>query len=107
LEPLITRPAIDTFFDHWPEDIKSKMRSEFREKMNDAQNGYAECKVLVSESHPVTGDSLLSTFARNIAELCGNSPTDPNVHMIPYGIAVESYKKLDLAKHIVSVAEVL
>ncbi|MDP9009985.1 MAG: hypothetical protein M3N91_14980 [Pseudomonadota bacterium] len=50
---------------------------------------------------------MLSTFARNIAELCGNSPTDPNVHTIPYGIAIESYKKFDLAKHIVSVAEVL
>lgn len=107
LEPLIVGPAVDAFFDHWPEDMKLKMRGEMRGKMNDAQKGYAECKGMVSESHPITGNSLLSTFARNIAELCGNSPTDPSVHMIPYGIAVESYKKLDLTKHIESVAEVL
>jgi hypothetical protein len=107
LEPLITGPAVDAFFDHWPENMKSKMRSEFRGKMNDAQIGYAECKGMVSESDPINSNSLLSTFARNIAELCGNSPTDPHVHMIPYGIAVESYTKLDLAKHMESVAAVL
>ena len=62
---------------------------------------------MVSETAPVTGDSLLSTFARNIAELCGNSPTDPLAHTFSYGVAVESYEKLGLARHIEAVGKVL
>lgn len=107
LDPLIVGPSVDAFFDHWPEDLKSKMRSEFRGKMNDAQLGYAECEGMVSDSNPLTSNSLLSTFARNVAELCGNSPTDPLAHMIPYGIAAESYKQLELTKHIEDVGKVL
>jgi hypothetical protein len=107
LEPLIVSPAVDAFFDHWPEEYKVRMRSEFRQKFNDAQRGYGECKGMVSDTSPVTGNSLLSTFARNVAELCGNSPTNPLVHVIPYGIAVESYKQLDLANHIDAVGKVL
>lgn len=107
LDPLIVGPSVDAFFDHWPEDLKAKMRTEFRGKLNDAQRGYAECKGMVSDSNPITGNSLLSTFARNVAELCGNSPTDPIAHMIPYGIAAESYKQLELGKHIESVSKVL
>jgi len=68
LDPLITGPAVDAFFDLWPDDMKPKMRSEFRGQKNDTRSGYAECKGMVSVSDPINGNSFLSTFARNIAE---------------------------------------
>jgi len=107
LDPLIVGPAIDAFFDHWPEDRKAGMRSEFRRKLNIAQREYSACRGLVSDVNPVTGDSLFSTLARHVAELCGKSLTDPTAHVVPYGIAIEAWKQLQLDKHIEAVGKVL
>jgi len=37
LGPIIVGTAINSFFLHWPEDLKEKLRSEFYEKLNDAE----------------------------------------------------------------------
>ena len=107
LDPLIVDPAIEAFFPHWPDDLKSGLRSEFRQKLNNAQRGYSACKGLISEDNPVTGNSLFSTLARNIAELCGHSPTDLAAHIVPFGAAIDAWKHLSLEKHIEAVGKVL
>jgi len=43
LGPLISSVAIDTYFAHWPEDLKQKMTDEFYQKINDAELEYTEC----------------------------------------------------------------
>lgn len=107
LGPLIVEPAIETFFGHWPDDLKAGMRSEFYQKMNDARQDYSKCQGLISDDKPVTGNSLFSTLARNVVDLCGDSPTDPAAHIVPYGIAIEAWKKLSIDKRIEAVGKVL
>ena len=43
LGPLISSVAINSYFAHWPEDLKQKMTDEFYQKLNDAELEYAEC----------------------------------------------------------------
>lgn len=107
LEPLIVGPAIDAFFGHWPEDLKTKMRGEFRSKLNKAQAEYARCRGLLSEENPITGDSLFSMLARHVSELCGQSPTDPATHLAAYGTAIEAWKQLQLDRQMTEIAKVL
>src|SRR6266566_6578755 len=73
LGPLLSSTAVDSFFHHWPEDLKEKMRSEFYSKLNDAEVEYSKCKELLSKSSPLTGSSLFSQLARNVAELSGDA----------------------------------
>jgi hypothetical protein len=107
LGPLIAEPAIEAFFGHWPDDLKAKMLSEFYQKMNDAQLDYSTCHELISKDNPITGNALFSKLARNVAELCGDSPTDPAAHIVPYGVAIEAWGQLHLDKHIEAVEKVL
>jgi len=73
LGPIIVGASIDSFFIHWPEDLKGKMRSEFYEKLNDAEIEYSSSKELLSKDKPFTGDSLTSKLARNVTQLIGDS----------------------------------
>ena len=47
LGPLIAGTAIDSFFLHWPEDLKDKMRSEFYNNLNNAELEYGTSKELL------------------------------------------------------------
>ena len=67
--PIISSTAVDSFFQHWPGDLKEKIQSEFYEKLNDAEIEYSTCKELFSEEKPLTGNSLFSKLAQNISSL--------------------------------------
>ena len=41
LGPCISSIAVDSFFAHWSENLKEKMRNEFYEKLNDAELEYS------------------------------------------------------------------
>lgn len=69
LESLIPPSAIDSYFDHWPTNLKEKMVGEFTQKLCDAEAEYTE---LILQSKPDEG--FINTFvllARHIADLCG------------------------------------
>ncbi len=95
LGPCISSVAVDSFFDHWPENLKEKMGNEFYEKLNDAELEYANCKELFSEKDPITGDSLFSKLARNVADLSGNS-MNPIVVVRIVSSAADSWKEMEL-----------
>lgn len=95
LGPLISSTAVDSFFGHWPEDMKERVRDEFLEKLNDAELEYSTCKELLSEKNPLTGDSLFSKLTRNVAELSGNS-MNPAVLTLVISTGVDAYKGLQL-----------
>lgn len=95
LGPLISSTAVDSFFGHWPEDLKEKIRSGFFAKLNDAEVEYSTCKELLCEESPLTGNSLLSRLARNIGELSGNS-SDPGTFVIVISSAVDAIKATNL-----------
>ncbi len=73
LGPIIVGTAIDSFFLHWPEDLKEKMRSEFYENLNNAELEYGTSKELLSKDEPFTGESLISKLARNVTEAIGDN----------------------------------
>jgi hypothetical protein len=54
-------------------DIRRQIRDEFYEKLNDAELEYSTCKESLSEKNPLTGDSLYTKLAHNVAELSENS----------------------------------
>ena len=95
LGPLISSTAVDSFFAHWPEDLKEKMRSEFFTKLNDAELEYSTCKGLLSKESPLTGNSLFPRLARNVADLSGNS-MNPAALMFIIGAAVDAFKTMSL-----------
>ena len=69
LGPIISSTAVDSFFQHWPNDLKEKIQSEFYENLNDAEIEYSTCKELFSEEKLLTGNSLFSKLAQNISNL--------------------------------------
>lgn len=95
LGPLISSTAVDSFFAHWPEDMKEKIRDEFYQKLNDAELEYSRCKDLLSGRNPFTGDSIFSKLARNIAGLSGNS-MNPAFLTLVISTGVDVYKGLHL-----------
>jgi hypothetical protein len=106
LGPLISSTAVDSFFAHWPEDMREKIRDEFYEKLNDAELEYSTCKELLSEKNPLTGDSLFTKLARNVAELSGNS-MNPAILMLVITSGVDAYKGLKLDALVKNAGEVL
>ena len=71
---LIPSVAVDSYFAHWPDDVKEKMTGEFIEKLNDAEIEYTE---LVRNSKSENGgDKFLEMFsllASHISDLCGSN----------------------------------
>jgi hypothetical protein len=93
--PLISSTAVDSFFAHWPENLKEKIRSDFYSKLNDAEIEYSTCKEFLSKESPLTGNSLFSKLARNVAELSGN-PMNPATLVFVIGTALEAYRAMNL-----------
>lgn len=69
LAPLMAAAAVDSFCSRWPEDRKSKLRSDFCDDLNDADIAYAKCEpVLVSRDEPLTGNTLLAKLVGRVVE---------------------------------------
>jgi hypothetical protein len=111
LGPLMASVAIDSYFAHWPDDMKEKMMSEFYEKLNQAELEYTESTQFDSAKQ---GDNRLtqklrSLFMRlgsNISSLSGNGESDIAVVMPVVEIAINEWKKMELDKVIVEVKRV-
>ena len=95
--PIITETAIDSFFKHWPEDLKSKMYSEFYENINKAEYEYSESKELISNEKPFTSNSLFSMLSRNIAELL-EKPFNIATFTIIFSTTTKEFSEMKLAE---------
>jgi hypothetical protein len=69
VRPLIIPSAVDAFFGCWPEKFKSRIESEFYNKLNDAEMEYASCKGLFPERELVGKTDMFSRLAINILDL--------------------------------------
>jgi len=94
LGPLICSTAVDSFFGHWPENLKEGLRSDFYTKLNDAEIEYSACKELLSEK-PFTGNALFEKLAQNVADLSGEE-MNPATIILVIASAVDAYKSMNL-----------
>ena len=60
---------MDSFFRHWPENLKTKTRNEFYGKLNDAEVEYSECRGVLSPDDPPNRDTLIGRVAGNAADV--------------------------------------
>jgi hypothetical protein len=95
LGPVVSSTAVDSFFAHWPENLKENMKTDFYVKLNDAEVEYSNYKELFSKEPPLTSNSLFSKMARNVAELSGN-PMNPEILVFVISSAVDAYKTMNL-----------
>ena len=63
----IPATAIDSYFAHWPSNLKEKMIGEFMERLNDAEGEYAAC----TADGEIARIPMLLT--QNVSELLGRS----------------------------------
>ncbi|GEM_PF-3568447 len=80
LRPLVAKCFVAGLFDHWPEDLKSKIEQEFLENLNNTEAEYQKCPSLSDEdkNELYTGNGMIDALARKVAELMG-SPSNPVV----------------------------
>jgi hypothetical protein len=100
LYPLIIRPTIEAIFEHWPQNLKDGMESEFIENLGRAEIEYGECKQLLNRDNPLAQDALFSKFAGNVCEQLGAEKTDTAAYartfMRVLELATNSFNQLDL-----------
>lgn len=106
LGPLLASTAVDSFFRHWPEDLKTKMNSEVYQKLNDAEVEYAGCRGLLSPDDPLSRDSLIGRVAGNVADLW-ERPSDELAKMAVASAASEAFGAMQLDRLVGDVAVVI
>lgn len=106
LGPLVASTAVDSFFRHWPEDLKTKMRNEFYGKLNDAEVEYSECRGLLSADDPLSTDTLIGRLAGNAANLWERS-SDELAKMAVASAATQAFRAIQLDGLVGEVAAVI
>ncbi|MGH9863335.1 MAG: hypothetical protein ACRD35_07925 [Candidatus Acidiferrales bacterium] len=101
LGPLISSVAIDSYFAHWPDDLKQKMTGEFYDKLNEAELEYTECTQFDSSGQGEQRltpklQALFTKLASNVANLCGHEEKDIGVIMPVAQVAINEWKKMAL-----------
>ena len=104
--PVIASTGVDSFCGHWPTDLKEKIKAEFYSKLNNAEIEYSKCKELLSKESSLTGNSLFSKLAWNVAELSGN-PMNPGTIISVITTAVAAYKAMNLDSLLQKASEAL
>lgn len=90
LGPLMSGTVVDSFFKHWPEDRKSKLRSEFFDMLNEVEVEYSMCEpLLMSKEEPLAGNTLLSKLAGRVAAAAGH-PDDRETMLAALSAAVDA-----------------
>lgn len=104
--PLLSSTAVDSFFLHWPEDRKAKIRSEFYEKLNDSEVEYSECRGLLSPDDPLSANTLIGRLADNVADLWERS-SDQLAKMAIASAATDAFSVMPLDRLVSEVAAVI
>jgi hypothetical protein len=96
LGPLMSGTAVDSFFKHWPEDRKSKLRSDFFDMLNEVEVEYSMCEpLLMSKEGPLAGNTLLSKLAGRVAAAAGH-PDDRKTMLAALSAAVDAIEEAHL-----------
>jgi hypothetical protein len=106
LGPLLSSTAVGAFFDHWPQELKEKIRSEFYERLNEAEADYAQCRGLVPQEEQFDKTSLFGRLASNIADLCAK-PGDYAIMTVVLVEGTKAYKVMQLRNLIADVHAVI
>jgi len=111
LGPLISSVAIDSYFAHWPDDLKQKMTDGFYQKLNDAELEYTECT-----DHPPFDSSadrqdrikhifraLFLNLSFNVANLACNDEDNLTLSVPVMDVAMNEWIRMRLDKLIADV----
>jgi hypothetical protein len=102
LAPLVVMPLAQELSESRPDDIRQRTAKEAFEGLNQTEREYAECEGFLAE--PVlTGDSLVSVFARKVRSLVGGL-MQPALTADVVKRTVEAYKGLTLKDRIAAIA---
>jgi hypothetical protein len=105
LTPMVVMPLVLEFSEGRPEDFRQLMVNEALEGLNRSERTYAECEGFLAE--PVlTGNSIVSVFARTVGSLAGGSMQPPQMAGFVKR-TVEAYKGLTLKERIATLAPFL
>jgi hypothetical protein len=101
LGPLISSVAIDSYFAHWPDDLKQKMTSEFYDKLNEAESEYTECTQAGSlgQGEDSVRRKLRALFMKlgsNISSLSGRAEKELAVITPVALVAISEWKRMRL-----------
>jgi hypothetical protein len=111
LGPLISSVAIDSYFAHWPEDLKQKMTDEFYQKLNDAELEYTECTDQIQfDSSKDRQDRIKDIFRAlflklsfNVANLACNDENNLTLSVPVMDVAMNEWIRMRLDKLIADV----
>jgi len=106
LGPLLASTAVDSFFRHWPEDLKRKMKSNYFESLNVAEMEYSECRGLILADDPLNQSTLIGRLASNVAELWERS-SDQLVKMAVASAATQAFAAMQLDRLVADVAPII
>jgi hypothetical protein len=101
LAPLVLVPLAAEISEGRPDDARQRLVREAFERLNRSEREYAECERFLSEPG-VSGNSLVSVFARKVNGLAGGS-MKPDLMAEFVKRTVEAYKSLGLKDRIAAV----
>jgi hypothetical protein len=111
LGPLVSSVAIDSYFAHWPDELKQKMTGELYDKLNDAEVEYAECTKF---DPPEQGEqrltrklqALFMKLGSNVSNLSGHGD-DSAVIMAVAHAAINEWERMGLDNAMAEVKKVI
>jgi hypothetical protein len=95
LGPLLADSTTESWFGHWPEELKKSIQDNFFTNMNIADNEYAKCNELLIKDEPFSDNAIFSKLAKDIAEIIGCS-NDQNAITNIILITVDTFSDMKL-----------
>ena len=93
--PLSAYISTESWFGHWPEELKKGLNADFFTNMNIADIEYAKCKENLIKGEPFSDNALFSKLAKNVADIIGHS-NEPFTIMNIIKITVDSLCNIKL-----------
>jgi len=106
LGPLLASTAVDSFIGHWPDDFRKRLRRDFYNGLNIAEQEYSQCRGLLSPDDPLNEDTLVGRLARNIADLWERSSNEPAKVAVATAV-LKAFPAMQLDRLIAKVASVI
>ncbi|MFY9530538.1 MAG: hypothetical protein WAR24_16665 [Candidatus Acidiferrales bacterium] len=102
LGPVIASTTIRSYFDHWPDNLKRRMTSDFYENLNRAEIEYAECSrfdsaALAKERSKEVAVRLFKSLGEQVASIIGHE-RDANYASRVAEVALKEFAPLNFAK---------